>query len=78
MKLVGHLGYLRPVAARRELALRDRGLGGPSGPAEPITCAKLCRRAISDSVAPPSSALLMMLMRVFEQIWQRRPMRQPL
>ena len=38
MKLVGHLGYLRPGAARRELALRDRGLGGPPGPAEPIAC----------------------------------------
>ena len=34
-------------------------------------------RAISDSVAPPSSALLMILMLVFEQIWQRRPTRQP-
>src|SRR4051794_6679765 len=32
-------------------------------------------RAISNSVAPPSSALLMTLMLVFEQIWQRRPTR---
>ena len=77
MKLVGHLGYLETRGQeRRELALRDRGLGGPSGPAEPIACARPCRRAISDSVAPPSSALLMMLMLVFEQIWQRRPTRQ--